>query len=51
VTACRRTSPVSTYRLVNVPVNPAGRCGASETEPGPWGVGDEFMRIPFHKWY
>ena len=39
------------YRLVNVPVNPSGSCGASETEPGPSGVGrwvdDELMRISF----
>ena len=48
VTACRRRSPVSTYRLVNVPVNPAGRFGAPETEPGPCGVGDVFMTIPSH---
>ena len=47
VTACRRSSPVSTYRLVNVPVNPAGRFGAPDTEPGPSGVDDELMRIPF----
>jgi hypothetical protein len=33
---------------VNVPVNPAGRFGAPETEPGPCGVGDVFMRIPSH---
>ncbi len=39
MTACRRTSPVSMYRLVNVSVNPAGRCGAPETEPGPSGGG------------
>src|SRR5215471_5488431 len=51
VTACRRSSPVSTYRLVNVPVNPAGRFGAPETEPGPSGVGGEVIRIPFHAWY
>ena len=38
MTACRRSSPVSTYRLVNVSVNPAGRFGAPETEPGPSGV-------------
>ena len=48
VTACSRRSPVSTYRLVNVPVNPAGRFGAPETEPGPCGVGDVFMTIPSH---
>jgi hypothetical protein len=39
------------YRLVNVPVNPAGRFGAPDTEPGPSGVGrsaeDELMVIPF----
>src|SRR5207344_1079300 len=50
VTACRRSSPVSTYRLVNVPVNPSGRFGAPETEPGPSGAGrrvsDELTRIP-----
>src|SRR5437016_2477033 len=48
MTACRRTSPVSTYWLVNVSVNPSGRFGAWETEPGPWGmaVEDELMRIP-----
>src|SRR5271165_127136 len=45
VTACRRTLPVSTYRLVNVPVTPSGRCGAPATEPGPSGVNDELMRI------
>jgi hypothetical protein len=42
---------VSTYRLVNVPVNPAGRFGAPETEPGPSGVDGEVMTIPFHAWY
>ena len=51
VTACRRSSPVSMYRLVNVPVNPAGRFGAPDTEPGPSGVGrsaeDELIVIPF----
>jgi hypothetical protein len=40
------------YRLVNVSVNPAGRFGAPETEPGPSGVGrraeEELMRISFH---
>ena len=45
--------PVSTYRLVNVSLNPVGRFGAPETEPGPSGVGrpaeDELMGIPFHK--
>ena len=55
VTACRRRSPTSTYRLVNVPVNPAGRFGAPETEPGPSGMGrpvdDELIRIPFHEWH
>jgi len=35
------------YRLVNVPVKPAGRFGATETDPGPSGVGDEFITIPF----
>ena len=34
MTACRRTSPASMYWLVNVSVNPAGRFGAPETEPG-----------------
>jgi hypothetical protein len=51
VTTCWRRSPVSMYRLVNVPVNPSGRCGAPETEPGPSGVGrplgDELIRISF----
>jgi len=55
VTTCWRSSPVSTYWLVNVPVNPSGRCGAPETEPGPSGVGrpaeDELTRISFHEWY
>ena len=51
VTACRRSSPVSTYRLVNVSVNPAGRFGAPETERGPSGVDGEVMRSPFHVWY
>src|SRR5271169_2129557 len=50
VTTCWRRSPVSTYRLVNVAVNPSGRFGAPETEPGPSGVGrraaDELMRGP-----
>jgi hypothetical protein len=32
-----------------VSVNPAGRLGAPDTEPGPCGVGDELMRIPFPK--
>jgi hypothetical protein len=40
-------------RLVKVSVNPAGRYGAPETEPGPFGVGsrveDGLMRIPCHK--
>jgi len=30
---------VATYRLVNVRVNPLGRCGARETEPGPCATG------------
>ena len=32
-----------------VPVNPSGRCGTPETEPGPSGVvaADELMSIPF----
>src|SRR5215472_92967 len=51
VTVCWRRFPVSTYRLVNVSVNPAGRFGAPDTEPGPPGVGrsaeDELMVIPF----
>jgi hypothetical protein len=38
---------------VNVSVNPAGRFGAPETEPGPSGVGrwveDELMRISFQE--
>src|SRR6185312_1779193 len=51
VTACRRSSPVSTYRLVKVSVNPAGRFGAPETEPGPSGVAGEVMRISFHAPY
>src|SRR5215216_2253713 len=41
------------YRLVNVSVNPSGRFGAPETEPGPSGVGrwveDELIRISFHR--
>jgi hypothetical protein len=41
------------YRLVNVPVNPVGRFGAPETEPGPCGVGrpeeDEFIPVAFHE--
>jgi hypothetical protein len=41
------------YRLVNVSMNPFGRFGAPETEPGPLGVGswvdDEGMRVSFHK--
>jgi hypothetical protein len=42
---------VSMDRLVNVPVNPSGRFGAPETEPGPSGVGDELlMTFPFHTW-
>ena len=49
MTACRRSSPVLMYRLVNVSVNPAGRFGAPETETGPSGVDsgaeDELMRI------
>src|SRR5215470_360677 len=55
MTACRRTSPVSMNRLVKVSVNPAGRFGAPETEPGPSGMGgpvdDELMRVPFHEWH
>src|SRR6516162_1133906 len=53
VTTCWRSSPVSMYRLVNVPVNPAGRLGAPETESGPSGVDgpvdDELMTISFHQ--
>jgi hypothetical protein len=37
MTACWRSPPASTYRLVNVSVNPAGRFGAPETERGPSG--------------
>jgi hypothetical protein len=40
VTACRRSCPVSTKRLVKVSVNPSGRFGAPETEPGPSGVSE-----------
>ena len=43
----RLGSLVSMYRLVNVPVNPSGRFGAPETEPGPSGLDGEFMRFPF----
>src|SRR6266508_1785202 len=40
MTACWRSSPASMYRLVKMSVNPAGRFGASETEPGlPGGPG------------
>src|SRR6185436_14820582 len=35
MTACRRSAPASTYRLVNVSVNPSARFGACETEPWP----------------
>src|SRR5262252_2516877 len=52
MTACRRTSPASTYRLVNVSLKPAGRLGAPETEPGPSGTGeldDEPMTISFQR--
>jgi hypothetical protein len=53
MTACWRSPPASTYRLVNVSVNPAGRFGAPETEPGPSGVDsgvdDELMRISFRE--
>jgi hypothetical protein len=49
MTACRRTSAASTYRLANVSENPAGRLGAPDTEPGPCGVGrspaDEFTSL------
>src|SRR4051794_25111300 len=38
MTACRRSAPASTYRLVNVSVNPSARFGACETEPGPSAV-------------
>jgi hypothetical protein len=38
---------------VNVSVNPAGRSGAPETEPGPSGAGrsldDELMTIPLYR--
>src|SRR5512133_108972 len=53
MTACRRTSPVSMYRLVNVSLNPFGRCGAPEAEPGPSAMGrlaaDEAMRASFRR--
>jgi hypothetical protein len=53
MTACRRTTPVSTYRLVNVSRNPSGRFGAPEAEPGPSAMGrvvaDEAMRTSFPK--
>ena len=52
ITACRRTSPVSTYRLVNVSVKPSGRFGAPDTEPGPSGTVNsvnEFMTLSFDK--
>src|SRR5215212_1567131 len=52
MTACWRSPPAFTYRLVNVSVNPSGRFGAPETEPGPSGVDsgaeDELMSISFH---
>jgi hypothetical protein len=38
---------------VNVSANPAGRCGAPETEPAPpgagGGAGNELMRSSFHE--
>jgi hypothetical protein len=41
------------YRLMNVSVNPAGKFGAPETEPGPSGVDsaaeDKLMTIPPHR--
>jgi hypothetical protein len=44
---------MSTNRLLNVAVNPAGRFGAPETEPRPSGIdaplGAELMTIPFHQ--
>jgi hypothetical protein len=44
---------VSTYRLANVSVNPEGRFGAPETEPGPSGTGRPFdcarMGISFQR--
>src|SRR5215831_4720267 len=50
VTTCWRSPPASMYWLVNVLVNPSGRFGAPETEPGPSGTGspldDELMRVP-----
>src|SRR5262249_44644578 len=50
VTACRRSSPVSTYRLGKGAANPAGKFGAPGTEPGPsgggWPGGDELIRGP-----
>src|SRR5271165_4680165 len=49
VTTCWRRSPVSTYRLMNVPVNPSGRCGAPATEPGPSGMPEEFMGVSFSR--
>src|SRR5215213_2749982 len=53
MTACWRSPPAFTYRLVNVSVNPSGRFGAPETEPGPSGVGrwveDELTTISFHE--
>jgi hypothetical protein len=47
--ASRRTSPVSTSRLVNVSAKPAGRFGAPETDAGPRRVGGEaeLMTISF----
>src|SRR4051794_40730172 len=51
MTACWRSSPVSMNRLVNVSVNPGGRFGAPETEPGPSGKDSgaegELTRISF----
>jgi hypothetical protein len=53
MTACWRSAPVSTYRLVNVSVNPGGRFGAPEAEPGPSGVDgadiDAFMAISLYE--
>ena len=45
MTACRRSSPVSTYRLVNMSVNPAGRLGAPETDS--CGSDGELMKVSF----
>jgi hypothetical protein len=39
---------VSTYRLANVSVNPSGRFGAPDAEPGPSGLEAELMTLSFH---